>query len=204
MKKQRFTDQLQKAFWVLGMLMISVVQTSMAQTNVVGYFPTYENFPNLINSIDLPKLTHLNIAFANPNGSGAIVVDGASNSSVTTVVNASHAKNVKVLLSIGGAGAPGGNYSAALSNSTNQTNFVNSCVNYAVTYNLDGIDVDIEGDVLGSSITASQYQSFVTQLAAALHAKNKIMTAALADWFGNNVTNTAAAHRALMLLMHLL
>ncbi|MDB5257891.1 MAG: glycoside hydrolase family 18 [Chitinophagaceae bacterium] len=193
MKKQRFKDHLQKTLWVFSMLMMGVVQTSMAQTNVVGYFPTYENFPNLINSIDLPKLTHLNIAFANPNGSGALVVDGASNSAVTTVVNASHAKNVKVLLSIGGAGAPGSNYRTALSNSTNMTNFINSCVNYAVTYNLDGIDVDIEGDVLGSSITASQYQSFVTQLAAALHAKNKIMTAALADWFGNNVTNAAAA-----------
>jgi chitinase len=194
MKKQRFSSQLQRTLFVFCMLMMGVVQTSMAQTSVVGYFPTWENFPNLINSIDLAKLTHLNIAFANPNASGALVVSGASNSAVTTVVNASHAKNVKVLMSIGGAGAPGSNYRTAFSNSTNMTNFVNSCVNYAVTYNLDGIDVDIEGDVLnGSTVTASQYQAFVTQLAAALHAKNKIMTAALADWFGNNVTNTAAA-----------
>ncbi len=194
MKKQRFQNKLRKPLWLFCMLMMGFVQSSMAQTSVVGYFPTWQNFPNRINSIDLAKLTHLNIAFANPNASGALVVSGASNASVTTVVNASHARNVKVLLSIGGAGAPGNNYRTAFSNSTNMTNFVNSCVNYAVTYNLDGIDVDIEGDVLnGGTITAAQYQSFVTQLAAGLHARNKIMTAALADWFGNNVTNAAAA-----------
>ena len=181
-----------KKYIMVALSMMSV--SSFAQTNVVGYFPTYQNFPNEINNIDLAKLTHLNIAFANPNSSGAIVVDGASNSSVTTVVNAAHAKNVKVLLSIGGAGAPGNYYHTAFSNSTNMTNFVNACVNYTTTYNLDGIDVDIEGDVLdGNQVTSSQYQSFVTQLASALHAKNKIMTAAVADWFGSFVTNTAAA-----------
>ncbi|HSZ71929.1 MAG TPA: glycosyl hydrolase family 18 protein, partial [Cytophagaceae bacterium] len=208
MKKQQFTDtvetwqkimvlftaHVQKTFVFVCMLTIGLMQSSFAQTNVVGYFPTYENFPNLINSIDLAKLTHLNIAFANPDGSGAIVVDGASNSAVTTVVNAAHAKNVKVLLSIGGAGAPGSNYHAAFSSSSSMTNFVNSCLNYATTYNLDGIDVDIEGDVLdGNQVTATQYQNFVTQLAAALHAKNKIMTSALANWFGDQVTNAAVA-----------
>ncbi len=164
------------------------------QTNVVGYFPTFRNFPDAINTIDLTKLTHLNIAFANPNSSGALVVGEVSNSAVTTVVNAAHTKNVKVLLCIGGGGAPGNYYHTAFSNSTNMTNFVNACVNYTTTYNLEGIDVDIEGDVLnGSQVTSSQYQSFVTQLGAALHAKNKIMTAAVADWFGGYVTNAAVA-----------
>ena len=134
-----------KNYTVLVFMMMSM--SSFAQTSVVGYFPTYQNFPNEISNIDLAKLTHLNIAFANPDGSGTLVVDGATNSAVTTVVNAAHAKNVKVLMSIGGGGAPGNYYSAAFSNSTNMTNFVNSCVNYATTYNLDGIDVDIEGDV---------------------------------------------------------
>jgi GH18 family chitinase/aryl-phospho-beta-D-glucosidase BglC (GH1 family) len=181
-----------KKFSALMLLIISM--SSYAQTNVVGYFPTYENFPGEINNIDLAKLTHLNIAFANPDGSGAIVPAGVSNSDVTTVVNAAHAKNVKVLISIGGAGAPGNYYSAAFSNSTNMTNFVNTCVNYVTTYNLDGIDVDIEGDVLnGSQVTSSQYEAFVTQLGKALHAKNKIMTAAVADWFGSYVTNNAVA-----------
>ena len=179
---------------ILIPLLIRMTYQGYAQTNVVGYFPTYQNFPNEISNIDLAKLTHLNIAFANPTSSGTLVVDGASNSAVTTVVNACHAKNVKVLLSIGGGGAPGSYYSAAFSNSTTMTNFVNACVNYATTYNLDGIDVDIEGDVLnGNQVTSTQYQSFVTQLGAALHAKNKIMTAAVADWFGSFVTNTAAA-----------
>jgi GH18 family chitinase len=167
---------------------------SFSQTRVVGYFPTWENFPNAINTMDLTKLTYIDIAFANPDGSGNIVVSGATNANVTTVVTKAHSSNVKVSLSIGGGGAPGANYTAALGNATNMTNFINNLVQYTLTYNLDGIDVDIEGDVLdGTQVTAAQYESFVTQLATALHAHGKVMSAALADWFGSFVTNTAAA-----------
>jgi GH18 family chitinase len=166
--------------------------TSFSQTRVVAYIPTWANFPGIVNTADLTKVTHLNIAFSNPNSSGALT--GVSAGNITTVVNAAHAKNVKVLMSIGGAGAPASTYSSLLSNANTSNNFVAQLVQYAVSNNLDGIDIDIEGDVLdGSNVTASQYQTFVTQLAAALHAKNKIMTAALATWFGDYVTNTAAA-----------
>src|SRR6185437_14285506 len=58
-------------------------------------------------------------------------------------------------------------------------------------YNLDGIDVDIEGDVLGVKVTKTQYQSFVTYLGDSLHANGKQMSAALATWFGSYVTTAA-------------
>ncbi|HXA02533.1 MAG TPA: glycosyl hydrolase family 18 protein [Cytophagaceae bacterium] len=165
-----------------------------AQFRVIGYYPTWVNYPNGIKNVDLAKLTHINIAFANPNVSGILIPADGTNASVTTIVDSCHAKNVKVFMSIGGAGAPGTTYKNLLSSATNINSFVANIVNYAVTYNLDGIDVDIEGDVLdGSTVTAAQYQSFVTALAIALHAQSKQMSAALASWFASFVTNTAAA-----------
>jgi chitinase len=166
----------------------------IAQFKVIGYLPTWVNYPSSINNVQLSKLTHVNIAFSNPDATGTLIPADGTNADVTTVVNAAHAKNVKVFMSMGGAGAPGATYSNLLSSAANRNSFITKIVNYAVTYNLDGIDVDIEGDVLdGTQVTAARYQSFVTALGTALHAQNKLMSAALAQWFGNYVTNTAAA-----------
>jgi GH18 family chitinase len=176
----------------LGLILLFATLSAQAQTKVIGYLPTWMNFPASVDNVDLTKITHINIAFANPNTSG--VLSGVSTSDIAHVVNAAHAKNVKVSMSIGGAGASASTYKTLLSSATNRTNFVNNLVSYTTNNNLDGIDVDIEGDVLdGSNVTASQYQSFVTELSTALHAQNKIMTAALANWFADYVTNTAAS-----------
>jgi chitinase len=183
--------------WYLFLLLLIYFNISTAQTpfKVIGYLPTWAGYPNSVNNLQFSKLTHINIAFANPDAGGNLIPeDGTTNANVTTVVNTAHTNNLKVFLSIGGAGAPGNTYKNLLSNTTNINNFVTNIVNYAVTYNLDGIDVDIEGDVLdGTTLTAAKYESFVTALAAALHAQNKEMSAALAQWFGNYITTTAAA-----------
>ncbi|MFI5163935.1 MAG: glycosyl hydrolase family 18 protein [Bacteroidia bacterium] len=174
----------------LSIFLLSI-NLMFSQFRVVGYLPTWMSYPGSINNVDLSKVTHVNIAFANPNSSGTLIPADGTNSDVATVVTAAHAKNVKVLISIGGSGAPGATYKNLITNS--QASFVTSIVNYAVNNNLDGIDVDIEGDILdGTTLTATQYQNFVTALGTALHAQNKIMSAALATWFASYVTNTAA------------
>ncbi|HXA01594.1 MAG TPA: glycosyl hydrolase family 18 protein [Cytophagaceae bacterium] len=189
MKKIIFTHHV-KAIALSVMLFIS--PTMMQAQKVVGYLASWNNFPNIIYNIDLTKLTNINIAFANPDYSG--VLGGIDPGSIATVVNAAHAKNVKVAMSIGGANASGAVYNALLNNTNSMNNFVNNLVQYAVNNNLDGIDVDIEGNILdGNSVNSTQYQNFIASLGSALHARNKIMTAALGTWFANQVTNYAAA-----------
>lgn len=173
-----------------------VSQIAMAQ-KVVGYYPTYANFPAGLNNVDLTKITHLNIAFANPDNNG--VVGGVNIASLATAVNLAHSKNVKVFISIaGGAATVNGVpiqtlYGGLLSNTTKMNTFVANLIQYAVSNNLDGIDVDIEGNVLdGTNVTASQYQAFVTALGTGLHAQGKQMSAALGTWFANLVTTNAA------------
>jgi GH18 family chitinase len=176
----------------------AIVQNIRAQNFVVGYMPTYNNFPNAVYGFDLDVLTHINIAFVNPDGNGNIYMPNGT----STVVNAAHAKGVKVQISICGGAGSATDYHNILSNSNTTNYFIANLVKACVDNNLDGVDVDIEGNVLdGNYVTAAQYENFVTKLGIALHAQNKLMTSALAGWFIDRVTNTAAQSFDLLGLM---
>ena len=178
-------------FLLVGLILIPILNV-VAQFKVIGYLPSWGNYPTTINAVDLTKLTHINIAFANPNASGDLSTSNGTLGNLATVVTAAHAQNVKVLMSIGGAGAPGTIYRDLIN--TNLASFVTKIVQYAVDNNLDGIDVDIEGDVLnGTTLTSTQYENFILALGVGLQAQNKLMTAALATWFAFRVTNLAAS-----------
>ena len=179
---------------IFGLLLLLTLGAFNVQAQkVVAYYPTWTGFPTSFNAIDLTKITHLNVAFYNPNTSGTLTNgDGLTTANLATIVTACHAKNVKVLVSIGGAGAPGSTYKTLFASATTSQAFVTKLVTFVTANNLDGLDVDIEGDILdGSTLTAAQYQTFVGQLATSLHAQNKVMSAALASWFADYVTTTA-------------
>jgi GH18 family chitinase len=165
-------------------------QYSPAQNYVVGYLPTWNNFPGNIQNVNLDIVTHLDLAFVNPNINGDIGMPAGLN----TVVNAAHAKNVKVLVSLGGAGPDVNVYKTIMGNATRMNQLVQSLSQAVTANNLDGVDVDLEGDILdGNTVTATQYEAFVVALGTELHGKNKLLTAALGNWFANQVTATAAS-----------
>lgn len=170
--------------------------SSIAQFKVVGYLPTWLSPGTAINSVDLDKMTHINIAFFNPNTTTGATITGTLGSNVDLVVTACHAKNVKVFVSIGGAtnATVASRYQAILGDPAKQTVFVTTLRDFVASHNLDGVDVDIEGDILnGTYLNATQYESFVTELHDTLVKHNKEMSAALARWFAFRVNNTAAA-----------
>src|SRR6478752_10652301 len=155
------TSSLFKLLVALGILFFATF-SAQAQFRVIGYLPTWINYPNSINSVDLTKVTHINIAFANPNATGTLTGAGTT-ANIATIVNACHAKGVKVFISIGGAGAPGATYAGLVNSTANVNAFVTKIMTFVTTNNLDGVDVDIEGDILdGTTMTAAQYLSFVT------------------------------------------
>jgi len=57
-----------------------------------------------IDSIELNRLTYLNLAFANPDKDGYLVMD--DNADVSIGVTKGHAANLKVFISLGGGGRP--------------------------------------------------------------------------------------------------
>jgi chitinase len=178
-------------------LLCLVSTSSIAQFKVVGYLPTWLSPGTAINSVDLDKMTHINIAFFNPTSNAGTAISGTSTTQVDAVVTACHNKSVQAFISIGGAQSNAtipNRYKAIVASAATQTAFVTTLRDYVLAHNLDGVDVDIEGDILdGSHITKAQYQSFVLELGDTLHHHNKKMSAALANWFASYVSNTAAA-----------
>lgn len=169
-------------------LILALSALAWSRGRVVGYLPTWGNFPNSVHAVNLDVVTHLDVAFVNPDAAGAVALPNG----ISQVVQAAHAKGVKVLISIGGAGADATVYSSLLGDPTRADTFVRHLVQATVDHDLDGVDVDIEGDVLdGKAVNAAQYEAFVTKLGTALRAKSKLMTAALGGWFAVHVTNAA-------------
>lgn len=181
-----------------GLCALLSLSSSFAQTNtptatykIVTYLPTWKGgFPASINNFDLRKVTHICIAFANPDAAGNLIVADNGQAGVATVVNAAHAKGTKVMISIGGWECPISTYSNLLR--TKKAAFVATILKYVADNNLDGVDVDLEGNVVdGSNVTAAEYQAFVVALGDGIHAAGKEISAALANWFSQYITTTA-------------
>lgn len=147
---------------------------------VIGYLPGRENLEKSANTIDYSKITHLNIAFINPDSAGNL--QGTEN--LKAVAAIAHSKNVKIMASIGGGGAP--KYYPSFLIGEKKTKLIADLVKLAVESNLDGIDVDLEGDLIDAN-----YENFVIDLAGQLKLKNKMITAAIATVYKDQFTDKA-------------
>ena len=151
---------------------------------VVGYYFLQSALRDTIyadsNYLFLNKITHLNIAFINPDSSGNFRQDLA----IDTLIQKAHNKNVKVLASIAGGGPHP--YYAVLLQDDKREMFINNLLSMVGRYNLDGIDVDLEGSDIDNN-----YGDFVIQLAASLKRNKKLITAAIATAYKDQLPDKA-------------
>ncbi|MEZ2444557.1 glycosyl hydrolase family 18 protein [Chitinophaga sp. RCC_12] len=164
---------------------ISTLQLDETGFKIVAYLPKYTStLADHINAFDFSKVTHLNIAFFNPDVNGNF--PASQGTGLDTIVSKAHLNNVKVLLSLGG----GSNQSqyANLLTSTNRAAFITKVVNLVSQYHVDGIDVDLEGDNIDEN-----YEAFITGLSAQLKPNGKLLTAAVAWWTRDRVTDSCLA-----------
>jgi GH18 family chitinase len=130
--------------------------------------------------ISFQRITHLNIAFVNPDSTGSLKLPAGFDS----LIRQAHQHKIKVLASIGG-GSFNPYYSRLLSD-TNRKAFIGQLVQLATDHKLDGLDVDLENDNIDKN-----YEQFIVSLAAEMKAINKLLTAALATWNAQLITDTA-------------
>lgn len=171
-----------------------------AQTKVIGYVPAYRGLRATVDRVDLGKVTHLNLSFLNPDGNGTIAsagtpvcMRGPNDANVGPdelryVVNRAHQSGVKVLVSMAGGGIPpcSGDWAVLLQPARRQT-LIDNLVRFVDDYALDGLDVDIEGELLTAIDSAGNYTPFVRSLDQAMNARGKLLTAATDSYNGGMV-----------------
>ena len=139
----------------------------------------YGKLPDLT-KVDFDKITHLNIAFINPDPKSATFVEMPA---LNTVVKTAHQKGVYVMLSCGG-GSPQRYYTDLLRNK--RPALVKNFIDFVDKYKLDGVDVDLEGNDIDAN-----YENFITELRTPLTERKKLLTSAVAWWTRARVTDRA-------------
>lgn len=138
---------------------------------VIGYLPYYRF--HLIDDVQYEKLTHINLAFANPDMSGNLDLGGRD---IEPVVTRAHNEGIEVFLSLAG-GALTDEWEAAwleLIKPANRSSFIHKIVGYALNHQLDGIDLDLEWSHVNHN-----YSGFALELKDSLDQYSLPFTAAL-------------------------
>ena len=192
------------AAWCLA-LALALVAPAIAQPTapkpvIIGYLPTFKDYNAALDATDLTKVTHINIAFVNPDPDGLIVKDDTMACSegfqggnvpvgdMRAIIARAHKAHVKVLPSLGGGDIPkcSGDWVTLLSPAMRPTTVANLLA-FVDDYKLDGIDVDLEWDVLTAIDTAGEFTPFIQELSAGLKKRHKLLTCATASNTGGMV-----------------
>lgn len=162
------------------------VDIRKSEKRVVGYLPFYK-FP-YSTQIAYCKLTHLNLAFANPDAQGNLIIP----ENIDGVINDARSANPDIIISISLAGAvlspeQENNWSYFIDDTTNIPILVDKIVDFVLYHDLNGVDVDLEWD----HVTMG-YSNFVVSLDSALEQNSLLFTAALPNNTRySNITNEA-------------
>jgi len=158
------------------------VNAASSGTRVVGYFPAYRMYT--VNSVDFSALTHCMLSFMTY--SNGTLTSNFSASDVQTVVSKCHANGVKAMIAIGGWGG----FNASdnpFGTAAKRTNFVNQVMNYVNTYNLDGVDIDIE---VTDAVVWNNFDALISELSGRLKSQGKLLTMAVSQWFTGSISNS--------------
>ncbi|MBL3658400.1 glycoside hydrolase family 18 protein [Fulvivirga sediminis] len=144
---------------------------------VVGYYPSYRN-----NEVQWDKITHFIYAHIYPKNDGTL--DLSDMAKLSDYVEEAKANNVKILVSLGGAGEyPGRNervFTNVILNKNKRTKLIKNIVSFVSNNKLDGIDIYynefIGGGEAVDNSESNQLLPFYRELRNALPSANIITT----------------------------
>jgi GH18 family chitinase len=120
--------------------------------------------------VELDRLTHLNIAFANPDVQGRLTTDGVS---ITAAVQRAQEAGLEVFIALAGGAAKLSDWRNWIK-PANRSSFISGIMDYVIQHQLQGVDVDLEWSVVNED-----YSGFVLELKDSLDQYGLTMTAAL-------------------------
>ena len=148
---------------------------------IIGYYSLNEALEVDPSDVPYDQVTYINLWFLNPDSLGNY---NRNLSDLSDFVEKAHDHNVKVLFSIGGGGHYP-HYEHLLTDQYRST-LITSLVDEVLEYNIDGVDVDLEGSAIDEN-----YEPFVVQLGNELRKHGKIITSAIAIYYKDQLTNRA-------------
>ena len=166
-------------------------QNTTRDFKVVGYLHSYDNLKNDFLQLDFSRVTTINIAFINPDADGKF----AEKAVYAEIVREAHKHNVEVFFSLGG-GSPPEHLQTLLATREGRKTLVNGIAALLDTYDFDGVDIDLENDLINE-----HYAPFVYAVSQEVKAKNKTVTAALASWNANKIADSTLASYDLIHVM---
>lgn len=167
---------------MVATLLASSLAVTAKRPVVVAYVPNWIDLTSFAQTIDYDKVTHLNVAFENP-------VDADGNMSFKEsdrdLIEAGHRHGVKVLVSMGGGGAPSdkelSDRFTDLLGEAKREGFAKKLAEYVVAHKFDGLDVDLEGPNIDAN-----YGAFIDVLAREMKKRRKLLTAAVSKGYGGD------------------
>lgn len=170
--------------------------TEVTDFKVVGYYPSWK--PDRLWAVDFGIVTHVCYAFAIPTAEGGLL-DLENPDTAKTLIRSAHDNGARVLLSVGGWSHNDtpleSVFMEATADETRLACFVGNIMDMCQEYGFDGVDVDWEHPRVDGS-SARQYEALMLALAEELHARDKLLTAAVLSGAtaDGNIYYDAAAH----------
>lgn len=188
------------AIALIGFILVLPTAQAGERPVVVGYVAAFKGLDMTIARTHLPSYTHFNLSFANPDAEGMFVRDGQMTcmagpggetldvDAVRAAVARLRAGGAKILVSVAGGVIPGcsGDWKALLRPERREATAA-ALVELADTLGLDGIDVDLEGELLTAIDRAGDYVPFIALLSEAMKARGKLLTCATASYEGGMI-----------------
>jgi GH18 family chitinase len=165
-----FSTCFMKRTILLPLFLLITLPAFTQEFKVVGYLAMWNT-----GACEVPwdRLTHVNLAFANPDMNGDLHIDGAD---PDPIIAAAHAHGVQVFVSLAG-----GYLQPDWENAWNfwmqpdqRSAYIGKIVQYLIDHDLDGVDIDLEWQYVND-----QYSPFVLALKDSLQLAGFPMTAAL-------------------------
>jgi chitinase len=161
----------------------SQAQKDIAKFKIVGYYSLKSALSADLATVPFNKLTHINLFFLNPDTLGNFNQDL---SAIVPFIKAAHANNVKVFPSIAGGGKH--EYYHNLLKDNKRNKFVQDLLQIVLTYDFDGIDVDIEGSDIDEN-----YEKLAIELSKSFKPHKKLVTSAIAVFYKDILSDKALA-----------
>ncbi len=165
-----------------------------------AYVLALRGMNDTLKGADLSPYTDIVLSFAHPDAGGQLVngdsltcMAGPNHAMVTTAdlqtaIDLIHAGGRRAIVSLGGALIPAcaGDWAAMMAPDKRQAT-VRALSDFADRFKIDGLDVDIESDLLAKTTEAGNYTPFVKALSAAMHAHGKTLSVATASYAGGMI-----------------